>query len=188
MPALQSLLARAIDLPAYLSARGRVFTGSDSGPDQLVTGQTSYVQTTPTFMIDVPATMACIPLLVRLEQSGTVAGAAINVLIEKDNVDRYASGGTAETTYSDKGRTALCNLYSNPTGNAGYGVRLAGYTLGPDVSPAEGAVQEVLWAPLSEMEIIEGPGAFVIYTYAGTTGPSWLWTIKWAEVPIDWAS
>ena len=174
-----------VDYIWLLAGQGRLYIGGDAAAGDLVTAVTTFATTTPTFQIDVPADTTCIPLFVNLSQSGTVAGGAIDIIIEIDNADRYNTGGTAETIY--QGRTAVnttasCTLRSNPTGNAGYGMRVFAATIGPDVSPAEGAVQGPFW----QAEVpyfIEGPGAFNVFTYAAVTAPTWLWSIGWAEVP-----
>lgn len=174
------------DLLAWLSAEGRIFYASDADQNDLVTGQTSFANTTPTFLLDVPSGTTAIPLGVRLFQTGSVAGGAVDVIMEIDDADRYNTGGTSETVLCSRtsgGQTNLCALYSGATANAGYGVRIFGATLGQDVSPAEGAVNEVVWAPSAGLDFLVGPAAFAIYTYAGTTGPTWFWTIKWAELP-----
>lgn len=177
------------DFITRLAMNGRVFYASDADQNDTVTGQTSFAATTPTFMIDVPSGTTCIPLMVSLFQTGAAAaGGAINVLIEIDNADRYASGGTAETVLGARttgAETNACTVYSGATANSGYGVRIFGATLGPDISPAEGAVQEVLWTPQAGYDFLVGPAGFLVYTYASTPGPEWNWTIKWAEFPTN---
>ena len=171
---------------SLLAAHGQVFYASDADQNDLVTGQTSFAATTPTFIIDVPSGTTVIPLMVSLNQTGTVAGAKIDVIIEIDNADRYSAGGTEETVLcsrTDITAANLAKLYSGATANAGYGVRLQGLSIGQDVEPAEGALQEYLWVPTSGVDFLVGPAAFLVYTYAATTGPTWFWTIKWAEIP-----
>ena len=172
-----------------LSARGQVFNASAAAQDTAVTGATSFATTTPTFLLDVPEDTIAIPAYMSLNQSGTVAGAAISVLMETDNADRYTSGGTAATVLNKLttgGKTALSTLHS-ATGSAivatdAYGVRIMGLVTGQDVSPAEGAIQEIVWTPASGIELLVGPAAWLIYTYAATTGPTWLWSFSWAEI------
>lgn len=178
------------DLGLLLASQGRIYTASDADQNDLVTGQTSFVVTTPTFLLDVPAGITVVPLMVSLGQTGTVAGDAISVIVELDNADRYASSGTAETVFNNKTAggvvTNASTLYSNPTAETGYGVRVFGTTVAQDVAPAEGISNEIIWTPTSTPEFLVGPAAFIIYTYAGTTGPTWFWTIKWAEFPTSW--
>ena len=50
----------------------------------LAAGGTSYVATTPAFLLDVAAGTTMIPLSIRLRQGGTVAGGVITVLITAD--------------------------------------------------------------------------------------------------------
>lgn len=166
-----------------VASEGRLFIGSDADQNDAVTGQTSFANTTPTFLLDVPVGRIVVPLSANLSQSGSVAGGAVDVIIEIDDVTRYASGGAAETVYNPSKRNKMeskCSLYSGATAKAGYGVRVWGATTGQDVSPAEGAVQGPFWRPEIPL-FLEGPASWLIYTYAGTTGPTWLWDMKWAE-------
>jgi hypothetical protein len=179
----------------HWAREGRVFFASDGDENDLVTGQTSFADTTPTFSLQVAAgaPVAVVPLYYQLAQTGSVAGAAIDIITEIDNIAKRASGGTSETVLSSRtdslgvAHDTNVILYSNPTGTAGYGVRVAGITLGPDVSSAEGARNEYLWTPLAPIYLM--PTAAIgaslnVYTYAGTTGPTWFWTFCWAEIPL----
>lgn len=166
-----------------LVSRGRVFIVSDADQNDMVTGQTSFAATTPTFQLDVPDGTWALPIYADLSQGGTVAGGDIGLVVEIDNADRYASSGTSETVLNartDATHSPLCTFRSNPTAESGYGVRVLSAQIAPDVSPAEGIVP----GPLLTMPIpflLVGPAAWNIYTYAGTTGPTWLWTACWAE-------
>jgi hypothetical protein len=149
-------------------------------------------------MIDVPSGQVVIPLMVSLHQTGTVAvgTSGIDIIVEIDNADRYGSGGTAETTLcsltsgGDLGGTLPTGVavYSGATANAGYGIRLDAANLPPDTDPAasEGGQRKYVWTPQAGLDYIVGPGAFLVYTYATTTGPTWFWTLKFAVVPSDW--
>lgn len=167
-----------------LAREGRVYIASDADQNDLVTGQTSFANTTPTFLLDVPDETVAIPLFVNLAQTGTVAGAQVEVIIEIDNATRYSSGGTAETVLAsrtDDPRSEACTLYSGATAAAGYGVRVFGVELDQDVTDPT-ISKQVLWKPEVPMYLV-GPASFAIYTYAGTTGPTWFWSIGWAEIP-----
>jgi len=164
-----------------LTQQGKVFIASDADQNDLVTGQTSFADTTPTFLLDVPAGTTAVPLFLNLSQTGTVAGGAIDVIIEIDRVKRYSSGGTSEKVFSPSARTGACKLYTGATALTGYGVRLWGATIGQDVSPAEGAIQGPFWKPEVPYQLV-GPASFLIYTYAGTTGPTWFWSFGWASL------
>ena len=184
---------------------GRVFRATPAALDTMALGATSFATTTPTIVLYLPADtvenglqMCMIPLEVRIAQTGTVAGAAVNVVIEADNANRYTSGGTAATRNNVRpqhGRTSQGLVRFSVSADAivatdAVGTRLAGYTIGQDVSPAEGAVQEVVWTPESGIEPLECTASlgstFLVYTYAGTTGPTVWWSIKWAEFPAVW--
>ena len=173
-----------------IAVEGRKFYSSDADQNDLVTGQTSFANTTPTFLLQNPAGsgVVILPLFFTLNQTGTVAGGAIDIITELD-VDRYASGGVSELVKAGRIGMPRPNkglLYSNPTASAGYGVRVDGLTTGQDVSPAEGALQQYLWTPTSCMDILDPGTCMKVFTYAATTGPTWFWTICWAEVPPEW--
>lgn len=187
MTMMRRLAAQGANTVEYLAADGRIFYASDSAANLTVTGQTTFANTTPTFLLDVPTGTTAIPLMVSLNQTGTVAGGAVQVLIEIDNADRYNTGGTSETVLAARttgGFTNNCSLYSGATANAGYGVRIFGLTTGEDISPLEGAIQEIVWTPQAGLEYLVGPAAFLVFTYPTTgTAPTWWWSIKWAEIP-----
>jgi hypothetical protein len=173
-------------LAARAGAAGRLICAGDAAVGDLVLGQTSFVATTPTFAINVPTGSLIVPVEVVLQQAGTVAGGAISVVIEvSSSVGIYASGGTAEkqvALYTSSGFTTGVATYSNPTTTAGYGMQIAHWLRGPDVSSAEGAPTEIIWRPDVPFFLL-GPVALKIYTWAGTTGPSWLWSLKFADLP-----
>lgn len=182
-------IAFSADILFAWALAGRVFIAGDADQNDTVTGQTSFANTTPTFMIDVPEGVVCIPLYTDLSQTGTVAGGDIELLVEYDRVVRYASGGTAERIRSTHTRQPIaprCVLYSGATAAAGYGMRVFSADIAPDVSPAEGILPGPLWTPVVPL-ILVGPAAFLVYSSAGTTGPTWLWSVCWAELPSDYA-
>lgn len=189
----QRMVADKVDPAAWLAAEGRVYYGAGAALNTAVTGATSFATTTPTLLLDVPENTTAIPLMARLFQAGTVAGGAVTVLIEIDNADRYTSGGTAATVLGARttgAKTQASTLYSTAgsaiTATDAVGVRLAGYLLGQDVSPAEGAVNEVIWTPTAGLDLLVGPAAFIVNTFAAVTGPTWFFSVKWAEIPTEW--
>lgn len=174
----------AADYLWKLALDGRLFVSGDADEDDLVTGQTSLAGTTPTFLLRVPSGTICLPLFVNLMQAGSVAGGDITLAIEIDNIERYSTGGTSEKVFNPTNSGNRCLLYSNPTAFSGYGMTVNRYKLGPDISPAEGAVNTIAWKP--EMPyLLRGPAALLIFSFAGTTGPSWMWDVGWAEWPAQ---
>ncbi len=166
-----------------LATEQKLYLATDADQNDMVTGQTSFAATTPTFLLDVPQGKTALPLFLNLSQSGTVAGADITVIIELAKVKRYASGGTAESivnpstlpTAADSG----CSFYSGATASGAYGATVFRAGLAPDVSPAEGAVQGPFWKPELPY-LLHGPATLLVFTYAGTTGPTWLWNFGFA--------
>lgn len=161
--------------------QGKIFVASDADQNDTVTGQTSFADTTPTFLLDVPYGIIAIPLFLGLSQTGTIAGGVIEFYIEIDNVKRYSSGGTAEKSFNTIRDTAKCSLYSTPTALAGYGINVAQATIAQDVSPAEGIIPGPIWRPFYPMHL-EGPASLNIYTIAAVTAPTWHWQFGWLEV------
>lgn len=174
------------DILSYLGVQGKTFTaGPSSAINATATGQTSFAATTPTFLLNVPSGKTAVPLYISLAQAGSVAGGDITVLVGKDRVNRYSSGSTTLSAVSDrpgKGVLAACTLYVNPTATSGVAVRMAGVQMAPDISPAEGVINEWVWTPAGKLDYLDGPAALMVYTYAASTGPTWLYSFGWAEV------
>jgi hypothetical protein len=175
-----------LGLMESLAFEGRLFTAGVSTTNGTVTGQTSFANTTPTFMIDVPANVACIPLFVNLTQAGSVAGGDVTMIIATDNILRYASGGTAMTVTNRRKSSGIsnqCTVYSGATATNVAGDPIFAAVTAPDVSPAEGAVQGPYWS--AELPyVLEGPAAFLVYTFAASTGPTFMPVLGFAEMPL----
>ena len=170
-----------------MAESGRIYVASDADQDDVVTGQTSFANTTPTFLLRVPAGVTVVPLFLNLMQTGTIAGGAvgIDVYIEMDASDRYSSGGTPELVVFNANRTnrplAKSTVFSGATAKAGYGVRLWG---GKIVADVDGVTGQTSAAPFWKPEApywLEGPASLLIYTWAVTTGPTWFWSLGFME-------
>lgn len=181
------------DISWKLGLEGRLFIAADADQNDRVTGQTSFANTTPTFMLNNPITsgVLCIPSRVRLTQTGTVAGGDVFVEIEAASPSAFSSGTLEKAVSGAFGMPSApaeqCGAYSTVTAIAGYGMKLYHYTLGPDVSPAEGVINNLEYSP--------PPGLFLwpnsslsVFTYAASTGPTWDWGIEWYEIPLSWLS
>jgi hypothetical protein len=172
-----------------LVQEGRVYIAGDADANDRVTGQTSFADTTPTFLLTVPSGTTCMPLNMFLMQAGTVAGAAIDVNIAISSTSiAYASSGTAEASYCARtdapNGNALCTLYSGATATTALLTKpVRSWSLAQDVAPAEGAVPEIVWQPSRQGHpiLLVGPAALGVFTSAGTTGPTWYWSFSWAE-------
>ena len=170
----------SLDFLWLASYNGWIFATGDADQDDKVTAQTSFANTSPTWAIDVPAGYTVIPLYWNLSQTGTVAGGAIDVIFEIDNVKRFSSG-TAEKAFNSNFKTARSGVYSTVTAVAGYGATVFQATIGPDVSPAEGAVPGPFWKPDYPI-LLKGPASLLIYTYAAVTAPTWFWNGAFVEL------
>ena len=166
---------------------GRVFVASDADENDTVTGQTSFLATTPTFLLKVPTGTTARVLWVHLDQAGTVAGGPITAVLSFDRADRYASGGASETIRhmrTDQPNSATCTLYSGATAAAATDAcALKHITLDQDVTdPNQTKSVHEIGGVTFVSPLLVGPAAFLVFTYAGTTGPTWNWSIGWAEM------
>lgn len=174
--------------------QGRIFVSSDADENDRVTGQTSYAATTPTFLLKVPTGTVAVPLQVNLGQAGTAAGGDISVVLAFDNIERYSTGGTSEAVKSlrtDAPVSNSCLLYSGATAaNAGACRTLLSVGEIPAVAGAGTAKREDSLLVFSAFQqfippVLVGPSAFLVFSYAASTGPSWEWSIVWAEMPTS---
>lgn len=177
------------DISWLLALQGRIFIASDADQNDRVTGQTSFANTTPTFLLNNPAAsgVICLPMFFQLGQTGTVAGGDINIEVEVVSPTAYASAGSAEKAISaaigmSNAPTEVCVLYSGATASAGYGISVGGVTLAPDVSPAEGVINIFEWQAPAGL-ILHPNSSLNVFTYAASTGPTWRWHFVWAEIP-----
>lgn len=173
-----------------LLLEGRVFCASDADENDTVTGQTSFAATTPTFLLDVPDGTVALPLWIHLAQTGTVAGGDIGVRVSYDRVNRYASGGASEAIMNmatDKPISDNCDLYSGATAEAATEARLLYAAEVPAVAGTgtQDQDQDIHLRAFKDFipPILVGDAALLIFTYAATTGPTWAWSIGWAELP-----
>lgn len=194
--AIYDLMANAHPISA-LAAEGRVFYYGDADQNDLVTGQTSFADTTPTFLLSNPAGSGVYIGVLRifLAQTGTVAGDIVNVIVEIDNTNRHSSGGTAELPFCSRTDSPLGAVAADGTGankgilrsgataSAGMGQRIDAGIAGPDVSPAEGAFNPYVYEPSSGIDWLAPGSSCLVYAYAGTTGPTLIWGFKTVEVP-----
>lgn len=160
----------------------------------LATGGTSFSDTAPAFILDVAAGTTMVPIRFTLRQGGTVAGAQINAFITADVIARYSSGGTAITARNMKmGPTATARRASavtvygtSPTAAAvNTAITLWAGLLAQDVSTLTNAEanRQIKWPEVGEVvPHLVGPASIVIYSWAGTTQPSWFFTFQWVEL------
>ena len=174
-----------------LAREGRIFGAGDSTLVATITGRTSMATTSPDLLLKVPDGTVALPLYLQLTQTGTVAGGEITIHIEYDNADRYTSGGVEETTLSTRTDAPLakaCTLYSSSTAivaTDAYGMGLWHGEFIQDIDPAvadDFSWHNWEWRPPVPVYLV-GPAAFLVYTFAATTGASYFWNFFWAEIP-----
>ena len=187
-------LPMSVGWDAALIFGGYAFLAGDADQNDTVTGQTSFGAggTTPTFMLRNPVGSDRIiyPQFHNLTQSGSVAGGDITILNEID-YDAYVSDGTSERVKNQRygmpsHPTNKGLLYSSPTAATSFGIP-AGLpaTLAPDVSPAEGVINIYQWDNPGGV-LLDPNTCLKVFTYAASTGPTWLWGFAWFEIPLAW--
>jgi hypothetical protein len=163
-------------------ARGRRFFTTHQTPGTAVTGQTSFVATTPTFLLNnAAATRGAILRSIILAQAGTVAGGLIELVLAIDSANRYSAGGTAVVPQNGNSDSATASLVTafrfNPTASAaGAGTRY----LAPGAVPA--SLGTITTISFNDGVYIGVTGSILLYTWAATTGPTWRFTFEWEEV------
>lgn len=174
------------DWMTQLVMDGRVYNVSNAARETaLAVGGTSFSDTAPAFLLDVPSGTTIVPLEINLHQGGTVAGAVITVLVTLSDKIRYSSSGTSHTPQNmrfDEPNSSDCSFYTGATAGANTDdITIWGAQLEANVdSQANGKVE---WSARNYIPpVLVGPASLVIYTYAGTTQPSWFFSINWWEL------
>lgn len=176
------------DWQSNLAMRGLVFNISNATKGTVLTvATTSYVDTTPVLLVDVPSGKTMIPIELILNQGGTVAGGVVTVISGVDNKVRYSSGGTALTIRNSRlddlvGTGAVA--YSGATANAvGREMGLFTELLSFDVIHAitTAGKTSLTWRA-SVPRFLVGPASWLVYTFAATTNASWHFYMSWAEL------
>jgi len=163
------------------AANARRFAWSHQTPGTRVTGQTSFVATTPTFLLANSAATKCVILRsLCLTQAGSVAGGDISITVAIDSAYRWSTGGTAvvpaNTSCDTATASGLTKAVTNPTATAaGAGTRY----LGTKVVPAE--IGRTTTLEFRDGVIMRATGSIAVYTWAATTGPSWEFAGDWEE-------
>ena len=168
-------------------SEGRAFCAANPTVGTAVAaGGLSFSATAPAFSVDVPAGTVLIPLAISLAQAGTVAGGPITVAMVIDQAIRYSSSGAAITSKpmrSDAPVAQNCTWYSNATVAAAVTpITFWSALINQSVTTTANSTQSVyLTRYNSALPVLVGPASLIIYTYAATTQPSWLFNFTWAE-------
>jgi len=170
---------------------GRVYVASNAAREtaEAIGTATTWSDTDPALLLDVPSGATAIPLEIIMSQGGTVAGGAITVHITLSDKIRYSSGGVAITRQNmrfDEPRSSQCPFYSGSTdivaaANAD-DITLFATMLDQDVATDPNLNEAILWTIKRFIApVLVGPASLVIYALAATTQPSFFYSIKWAE-------
>lgn len=167
---------------------GRVFMASNAARETAeATGSTSFSDTDPALLLDVPSGKTAVPIEMIINQGGTVAGGNITFLVTLSDKIRYASGGvllTAQNLRFDEPRSSSCRFYTGSTAIVVAAntddLTLWGQNLIHDIDTLEGG--NFNWSARKYIApVLVGPAAMPIYAVASSTQPSFFYSIKWAE-------
>lgn len=167
----------------YYSAKiGQSFATAHQTPSTDVTGQTSFDATTPTFLFYQAA--AANRVILRdlcLSLVGTAPGGVVHVALATDTANRFSAGGTAVVPQNTSGLSTVAAgvtfRYNATASAAGAGTR---YLRKWSVPAGLGAII----CPAFDDEVIIGAtGSILVYTWAGTTGPTWAFSFGHIEEP-----
>lgn len=159
---------------------GLLYKVTHQTPGTAVTAQTSFVDTTPTFLIQTSAAArSVVGLSMWLSQAGTVAGAPIDITIAIDDRARRASGGTQITALNSdmaQATAAGATFWFNPTANAADADTRYVWAM---TAPATlGTITSINF---EDGLAIGTTGSILIYTFAATTAPTWRLGFEWLE-------
>lgn len=179
-------LTRNYGTIANMVEEGKVFHIVNETVGTEVVGQTSYLATASTFSFRNLGGKLMVPLWARLHQADVVAGGRIIVHTQVLETDQFTSGTAATVRNSNwKTRDAsgvlaydTATLPAFTTGNA----RLVWTGEFFQTVSANNPDQVINAFPRPGFVGVRPNGAIHIYTWAGTTGPSWSYDIAWAEL------
>ena len=184
------------DYALKLSLMGRSFSTTGAAANTKTGAlSTSFVDTTPSLLLDIPTGTVCMPQRVQLVQTATVGGGAVQALIAVSRTAiAYSSGGSVLagwSTRNDAPYTQACTFYLSATATTALLTRqVAQFQVGPDVSTAEGADNTMLWTPkkYNQPLILVGPASFGVFCWSTGTGVDLFYSIGWSEVPSAWVT
>ncbi len=162
---------------AYASCiGGRRFAVAHQTPGTTIAGQTSFVATTPTFLIHQSGAARRVVLSnFALCQVAPAAGDLIHIAVFIDPTNRYSTGGTAitpQSTLSDSPLAAGFAFRYNPTATAAGGGADAPRLLYEWTQPV--GLGSVFNPDFNDGVAIAGTGSILVYTWAATTAPTWI--------------
>lgn len=167
----------------HASVMGRRFYYTHQTPGTVVTGQTSYVATTPTFMLsNTSGTNVVIIRSLTLSQTGTVAGGLINVLTTLSTTNDFSSGGTSVTGQNPNEGSAVTvaaniTFRFNPTATGTISRLLASLS----VPASLGTITTIDYK--DAVMLGNTSSSWSCYTHAATPGPSWFFVLEVEIVP-----
>jgi hypothetical protein len=147
----------------------------------LLTGQTSFVTTTPTLLcrvdnVGIRAIVRSINLSI-----GNTPGGVVYIAVHLDTVDRYSSGGVSpvpSNTNEESTTTAISKWYENPVTTI---VQATTRPLGFSLAPATpGTSIQISFAD----GVLLGPShaSLLVYVWAASTAPQILYNAEIEEV------
>ena len=173
-----------------LAREGRMFNVSNlARQTAIAAGGLTYSETAPAFSVDIQAGNVAVPSRLLITQGGTVAGGPITWFIAYDTTTRFSSGTAVGPSYNlrtDQPSPSGLTWYANPTlvtKTSSTIATLAGGILVQTVTTNSSSAGTFIDFNTSNnvMPVLVGPACLIIYTFAATTQPSWLFSFTWYE-------
>lgn len=171
---------------SYLATRrSRRFVGIEQFP--IVTGpftdETAFDATKPLLLLSNPDPASdkrrVVISRLSLTQDGAAAGGTISIVIAIDSEARFSAGGTilpAQNLFAGESDTAGATLRAKATATAiGSGTQYVDHRLVSVSVPSPFELE------FDDGLLIPAGGSFLVYTFAGTTGPTWTPLLEWVE-------
>jgi hypothetical protein len=181
-------LVRDFSNPISLTWEGKVFGISNPTVGTEIVGQTSFANTLATFSLRNLGSKAMVPLYALLGQAGPVAGGVIVVSVQTLDTDQFTSGTQVTVRNrnqrnSDGSSVLAFHTATLPTFTTGNANQVFAREVFQTVSAAN-ADNTINAFGYPGICVVRPTGAIHIYTDAAITGPSWSFSITWAELEV----
>lgn len=168
----------------YTSRKGMRFVATNPTPGTgIASGQTSFSATDPTLAIYQAAQPTRVILAgLTLSLVGTVCSPEGHVLVIIDSANRNSAGGTAMTVKNPWGESS-----ATPNATCKHGIT-ASAAPGTERQVFYGAIDaqvgRIISLDFGDSISIGATGSILVYTWAGTTAPTWAIAAEWIEETI----
>jgi len=184
------------DFFTQLVLDGRVFNASNAAQETLEDlSETSRgaSNVNPALLLDVPTGTTAVPLEVLLDIGADGTDEDIAITICTDDATRYSSGGAAITPVNmrkDDAQSSACTFKSgsstitaaaNTDDDTLYSARIAAE--GAPRTSVTGTPSFFWTARLYTPPVLIGPASLLVFIVSATADQTYMWSVKWYELP-----